>query len=159
MSSFIRRYNDEWKEPPMLLVIIVLLIAYIVWTSRTEEQKRPLTDKAEQVSHSLRKFTDRLPFSGAKRNQKRREQLTAWLHTHYLEAQTTDADAQALTEWLKTLSNDEFTSYVQRVTAVTESLGTPLDKALHATNPAHQAVLRLAMLTSWKSLTLNPATA
>lgn len=143
----------------MLLVIIVVLIAYIVWNSRTEEQKRPITDKAEQVSSSLRKFTARLPFTGARRDQKRREQLTAWLHTHYLEAQTTDADAQALTEWLKSLSDSDFTSYVQRVTAVTESLGTPLDKALQDANPAHQAVLRLAMLTSWKSLTLNPAVA
>jgi hypothetical protein len=143
----------------MLLVIIVVLIAYIVWTSRTEDQKRPITDKAEQVSRSLRKFTDRLPFTGARHNQKRREQLTAWLHTHYLEAQTTDADAQALTEWLKSLNDSDFRSYLQRVTAVTESLGTPLDKALHDANPAHQAVLRLAMLTSWKSLTLNPAVA
>lgn len=143
----------------MLLVIIVLLIAYIVWNSRTEAQKQPITDKAEQVSRSVRKFTDRLPFSGARQAQKRREQLTAWLNTHYLEAQTTDDDAQALAEWLKTLSESELTSYLQRVTAVTKSLGTPLDKALRDSNPAHQAVLRLAMLTSWKSFTVNPAAA
>lgn len=143
----------------MLFVIIVLLIAYIVWNSRTDAQKRPITDKVEQVSGSLRQFAERVPFTGARRNQKRRQQLTAWLHTHYLEAETTDADAQALTEWIKSLSDSDLTSYLQRVTAVTESLGTPLDKALNDANPAHQSVLRLALLTAWKSLTLTPAAA
>lgn len=143
----------------MLFVIIVLLIVYIVWTSRTDAQKRPITDKVEQVSGSLRKFAERIPFTGARRNQKHREQLTAWLHTHYLEAETTDADAQALAEWIKSLSESDLTSYLRRVTAVTESLGTSLNKALNDANPAHQSVLRLALLTAWKSLTLTPAAA
>lgn len=143
----------------MLVVIIVLLIAYIVWTSRTDAEIRPITEKAEQVSRSVRKFAERLPFTGARHDRKRREQLTAWLRTHYLDAETTDADAQALTEWMKTLGDSDFAAYLERVTAVTESLGAPLEKALQDSNPAHQAVLRLAMLTAWKSLTLTPAAA
>lgn len=141
----------------MLLVIILLLIGYIIWNSRTAAQKRPIVQRAEQVSDSLRNIGERVPTPFTKRDKKRREQLTAWLRTNYLESDVEDVEAQALAEWLKGLSDREFTAFLQRIITLTESLGVKLDAALKDNSPATNDVLRLGALTAWKSSSIKTA--
>lgn len=135
----------------MLLVIIIVLIGYIVWNSRSEAQKRPIVERAEQVSDSLRSISERVPTPFTKNDKKRRDQLTAWLKTHYVEGESTDADVKAFGEWFKGLNERDVTAFLQRMTAVLESLGIKTETLLKDANSAPSDVIRMSILTAWKS--------
>lgn len=139
----------------MLLVIIILLLAYIIWTSRSAAQKRPIIQRAEQVSGSLRSLGERIPTPFGKRDKKRREEITMWLRTNYLESDVEDADVKALAEWLKGLNDQEFAAFTQRIVGLLEALNVKLDSALSDSDPITKEMLRHGALTAWKSAHLK----
>lgn len=135
----------------MLLVIILVLLGYIIWSSRTEAQKRPLVERAEQVSGSVLSVGKRVAGPFNRRGKKRREQLTSWLNTHYFEQKEADAEVKAMGEWFKGLSEGETNDFLEQVMAIMESLGIKLDAIIKGSATAPDEALRLGLFAAWKS--------